>query len=123
MTMFDYLLTAERNDAVSAIYKALLCLFEAKGGSHVRAGIPDRLSNESRIVEELSKRIITDITAAERQDLASIPADVVGKYTAALTTVASSRYTATPDVRSEAIRFLKEIDPANSEHGLALSRG
>ena len=121
--MFEYLLTVDRDVAVAAIYRALIRLFEAKGGSRVRVGIPDQLSTKARAkteIELLCTRIIVDITTAEKQDLAAVPPEGVRKYTAALSKVAGSRYTAEQDVRSEAIRFLKEIDPANAEYGLAI---
>jgi hypothetical protein len=117
--VFDYLLNAERDVVVSAIYRALLRLFESKGGSKAR--VPERLS--SRIssrneVEKLAARILFDIMEVEQRDLASLPPEEVRRYTTCLSRVASSRYTADKTVRSEALRFLKEIDhplPSNKD--------
>lgn len=118
--MFEYLVLADRDVTVSAIYRALLRLFEAKGGSRMGVGIPDRLSNERRKseIDELSARIISDIIATEKRDLSVVPAETIREYTSLLTQIASSRYVSKNDARSEAIRFLQEIDPAKAEYGL-----
>lgn len=121
--MFEYLMTADRDVAVSAIYRALLRLFEAKGGSRARAGVPDRLScrvTSGNEAEKLCVRILFDIMDEEEQELALLSREAVSRYTQMLATIASSRYSAGTRTRSEAARFLKQIDPANAEDGLAV---
>jgi hypothetical protein len=121
--MFEYLLSAERDIAVAAIYRALLRLFEAKGGSRSRVGVPDRLSSKvssGSEVERLCARVLFDIMDEEKQELASISREAVSRYTGLLAGIASSRYTAGIREKSQAARFLKQIDPANAENGLAV---
>ncbi|HEX3108835.1 MAG TPA: hypothetical protein VHU41_07045 [Thermoanaerobaculia bacterium] len=123
MIVFDYLLTVERDLAVAAIYRAMLRLFEAKGGSRARAGVPEKLSctlSRGNDVEKLSARIVFDIMDAEEQELSGLSREAISRYTALLAKVASSRYSAEKRVRSEAVRFLKEIDPETADEGLAI---
>jgi hypothetical protein len=123
MTMFDYLAKADRDAAISAIYGALLRLFESKLG-----GRADHLTNEQSgmtttgqsQVDKLTAQILSEIADAEKKSLAAIPPEQISRYTADLAKLASSRYSASRGVRSDAARFLNEIDPANAEADLAV---
>jgi hypothetical protein len=123
MIMFEYLAKAERDVAISAIYGALLRLFEAKlAGRTAPVTVemsPGQLAGRNEI-EKLIARILFDIVDAEKKDLASISPEQTSSYTAHLAKLASSRYSASKGVRSDAARFLNEIDPANAESDLAV---
>lgn len=123
--MFEYLQKIERDVAVAAIYGALLRLFELKGGSRARAGVPEKLScmlSKGNDVEKFTTRIVFDIMEAENHDLSTLPRESIGRYTALLAQMASSRYSAGNRVRSEAARFLKEIDRETVDDGVAVGK-
>ena len=121
--MFAYLAKADRDAAIGAIYGALLRIFESKLGgqaTHVPVGQGIQETSSQTLVEQLTSRILCDITEAEKKGLAEISSEQISRYTADLAKLASSRYSASKGVRSEAARFLNEIDPANTEADLAV---
>lgn len=124
--MFEYLQKIERDVAVAAIYGALLRLFESKGGSHARAGVPEKLSctlSRGNDAERFATRIVFDIMDAENHhDLSTLPREPIARYTALLAQIASSRYSAGNSARSEAARFLKRIDREAVDSTLAVGK-